>query len=553
MSVKVIKDPIYGYVEINSEVTRGIIDTACFQRLRNIRQTSYAPLYPASFHNRFVHSIGVYHLGQKAFNAAISSLKNSGGLFSAEELANIKRLFGLACLLHDVGHAPFSHTGELFFLADGGSPPRIYNKLTALVGDDTFALDVDSYSKAGKLAASHEIVSCIIALERFGNHIRGSFERDFFSRCVTGHRYINEEKGKHDILNCFIELLNSPIIDVDRLDYIIRDAQTIGFQSVLIDYERLLEGICIIEENGFHRLGFHKKALSIIENAIYAHDTQKKWIQNHPVILYEHFLLQHAMRSIDKYFADTGKRFFSYEALTREGIDFGSKGKVALLADEDVLYMMKSVCSDMLIEEYFARNRRRIPVWKSEAEYKALFEHDLGKKRLDQLERAFKDIEKYLIEHFAIPVIDDALLAYLQAEEGRLVEKRDGEKISAKDYANLMQGNTKIKRWAQCLEKIAADLGIPFDFVIISANKFKSGFLKQDLEKIRIVFPTLDVNAYIKDVSTILTSQEGRDSFFYLFYRKREQTSPEEKRVLATAKDIATALTQELFSTPPED
>ncbi len=553
MSVKVIKDPVYGYVEIDSEVVRGIIDTACFQRLRNIRQTSYAPLYPASFHNRFIHSIGVYHLGNKAFKAAIGSLEEESGLFSAEELINIERLFGLACLLHDVGHAPFSHTGELFFLADGGSPPLIYTKLTALVGDKMFAADVDSYSRAGKSAALHEIMSCIIALERFKDHIRDAFERDFFSRCVTGHRYINEEKGKHDILNCFIELLNSPIIDVDRLDYIIRDAQTIGFQSVLIDYERLLEGVCIIKVDGFHRLGFHKKALSIIENAIYAHDTQKKWIQNHPTILYEHFLLQHAMRGIDKYFANPGKRFFSYEALTREGIDFGSKGRVALLADEDVLHMMKSVCSDMLIDEYFARNRRRIPVWKSEAEYRALFESKLGPSTLDQLERSFKEIEKYLAEHFAIPVIDDALLAYLQAEEGRLIEKRDGKEITEKDYVNLMQGNMKIKRWALCLERIATNLGIPFDFVIISANKFKSGFLKQDLEKIRIVFPSLDMKAYIKDVSTILTSQEGRESFFYLFCRKREQTSPEEKRALATAKDVATALTQELFSMASED
>ena len=320
---------------------------------------------------------------------------------------------------------------------------------------------------------------------------------------------------------------------------------------MLIDYERLLEGICIIEEEGRYCLGFHKKALSIIENAIYAHDTQKKWIQNHPVILYEHFLLQHAMRSIDKYFAEPENRFFSQESLTREGIVFDGKGKVALLADEDVLYMMKSVCSDLLIEEYFARNRRRTPVWKSEAEYRALFEHDLGRKRLDELEVSFKDIEKYLIEHFSIPVVDDALLVHIEAEEKQLIQRRDKKEISELDCASLMQGNMKIKRWALCLKETALALGIPFDFVIISANKFKSGFLKRDLERIRIVFPDLEVNADIKDVSTILTSQESRDSFFYLFYRKGERINPEETSVSGVARDIAVALSQELFSAAP--
>ena len=60
---KQFKDPIYGYVEIPRNYVSEIIDTAEFQRLRRIIQTSYSPLYPSAIHNRFVHSIGVYHLG----------------------------------------------------------------------------------------------------------------------------------------------------------------------------------------------------------------------------------------------------------------------------------------------------------------------------------------------------------------------------------------------------------------------------------------------------------------------------------------------------------
>lgn len=69
MLEKQFKDPIYGYIEIDAAVVSEIIDTPAFQRLKDIRQTSYTPLYPAAYHNRYVHSLGVYHLGKIAFKS----------------------------------------------------------------------------------------------------------------------------------------------------------------------------------------------------------------------------------------------------------------------------------------------------------------------------------------------------------------------------------------------------------------------------------------------------------------------------------------------------
>ena len=66
MRNKKLKDPLYGYIIIPNEIVKNVIDTAPFQRLRRITQTSYSPLYASAVHNRFVHSLGVYHLGRIA-------------------------------------------------------------------------------------------------------------------------------------------------------------------------------------------------------------------------------------------------------------------------------------------------------------------------------------------------------------------------------------------------------------------------------------------------------------------------------------------------------
>lgn len=67
MSKKQIRDPLYDYITLDDPFVQ-LVNTPEFQRLRNIRQTSYEALYPSALHNRFVHSLGVFHLGQKAID-----------------------------------------------------------------------------------------------------------------------------------------------------------------------------------------------------------------------------------------------------------------------------------------------------------------------------------------------------------------------------------------------------------------------------------------------------------------------------------------------------
>jgi HD superfamily phosphohydrolase len=81
---KIFRDPIYGYISIPEKYCKAFIDTPIFQRLRRIEQTSMRVLFPSSRHDRFVHSIGVYYLGQLAF----SYIRKNSEEFFKESIKN---------------------------------------------------------------------------------------------------------------------------------------------------------------------------------------------------------------------------------------------------------------------------------------------------------------------------------------------------------------------------------------------------------------------------------------------------------------------------------
>ncbi len=110
--VKIFKDSVHGYIYVPEYFIRHLIDNIYFQRLRNIDQTRMRVLYPSARHDRFSHSLGVFHLGQKAMEA----LRKDDRLIDDFERHEV--LFLTACLLHDIGHTPFSHSLEELILAN---------------------------------------------------------------------------------------------------------------------------------------------------------------------------------------------------------------------------------------------------------------------------------------------------------------------------------------------------------------------------------------------------------------------------------------------------
>ena len=97
---KAIRDPLYGFIDLSELETR-VIDSEIFRRLQFIKQLSHAYLvYPSAIHTRFEHSLGTVHVSD--------IMAKELGFDKQDDIEKIR----LACLLHDIGHGPFSHLFE---------------------------------------------------------------------------------------------------------------------------------------------------------------------------------------------------------------------------------------------------------------------------------------------------------------------------------------------------------------------------------------------------------------------------------------------------------
>lgn len=552
-----IKDPLYGYIKIVDADIISILNSSAFHRLNDIIQTSYTSVFPASTHTRFTHSLGVYYLGdiaQRALRKSFSSLNVSD--IPDCEFSRIEKLFLLACLLHDVGHSPFSHTGEEFYLEDS-----IWSQLQDTVKNERFSSD----SKGLPFGAPHEIMSALASLKFFPTLFTNDEEKAFFSRCIIGLKY-TDDSASASIKNCFIELLNSKTIDVDKLDYLLRDSFISGFSTMAIDYHRLLSSVCIVEQgtkdgNRKYALAFNKSALSTLEGVILAHDMERKWIQNHPVIQYENYLVRYIISETVKYYKQRGISIFSLFGLSESGChqgislsdftvflkqknrnknvskwldesftefarEFFEKNRIALdtqlrlFSDADILSTAKNCLQkNDIIKEYFDRGARKKSFWKSESEYRILFERGaISYDALKQLENRFQAIENGLKMQGKLPVINEEALQFFKSRQ------------SAQDvfpqYKVVEQNElSAIIALLELLKEFADDHSIPFEFVAISAKQFDTGFNKSDFKEIKVNFPNLNRVTPLKDAINTFDAEKPRSNFFYLYAKIHKRQS----------------------------
>ncbi|MBC7553427.1 MAG: HD domain-containing protein [Taibaiella sp.] len=223
IKVKIVNDPVYGFLRFPEPEIIKIIDHPWFQRLRNIKQMGMAQLvYPGAVHTRLHHSLGACHLMGKA----LDELKTKDIVPDRDECTAAR----LAALLHDIGHGPFSHSLE----------NTIVN-------------------------VPHETLSRLI-MQRMNSEMGGILTKAID---IFGHSYPRK----------YLHQLVSSQLDVDRMDYLTRDSFFTGVSEGVIGYDRILQMLTVrdnelmVEEKGVHSVEKFIIARRLMYWQVYLHKT----------------------------------------------------------------------------------------------------------------------------------------------------------------------------------------------------------------------------------------------------------------------------------------
>lgn len=387
---KIFRDAVHGYISVPDSYCAAFIDTDIFQRLRHIEQTSMRVLYPCAHHDRFAHSLGVFHLGSVAFHFLKRNSAATLPSIKEKDWVSIKSSFHIACLLHDCGHAPFSHTFEKYYDLKSRLDPQLYSSMR----DRHFYDDFEHCSPS-----AHEKTSAILALDVFASSIkqqRGCPK--LVARMILGCLHRGADTDRKKLENCLIQLLNGKAFDVDKLDYTARDTWASGVNNSSIDVQRALSALRVCPYENRFVLAFDKSALSVIQKILDGRNFLFQWIYSHHKVRYDQYLLEAAVkgvaRQINKNNPDSVLcALFNVDAFKRP-VQIGSFSFYQP-SDADLIYLMKLFrCDVPEADEWLSRRHRRKALWKTEPEYHVLF----GGLSCDQKQTVHKKASDF---HFA--------------------------------------------------------------------------------------------------------------------------------------------------------
>lgn len=377
--LKIINDPVHGFIKIPHEILFDIIEHPYFQRLRRISQTGLLNLiFPGATHTRFHHAIGAMHL----MFTALETLKQKGVKISEEEEKGAM----LAILMHDIGHGPFSHALENMLMDDWH-----HEKLSLLLMNDLN----DEFH--GELS---------VAIEMF----KGNYHRQFFNQLISSQ------------------------LDVDRLDYLKRDSFYTGVSEGNINTQRIISMMNVSEE----KLVIDAKGIYSIENFLTARMFMYWQVYYHKTAsLSEHLLVKILARA--KTLILEGEKLPASENL----LYFLEKNKFAKaikediqrfteLDDNDVIQAMKlwQNCDDFVLS-YFCKcvMKRSFPktIISSQPFSKQEIEDKIKKTNL-----YFKTEEGYLL----VDEISRSLLPYNAEKQRIFLLQKNGDKTELTQSEN---------------------------------------------------------------------------------------------------------------------
>ncbi|OGT38261.1 MAG: hypothetical protein A3F12_07380 [Gammaproteobacteria bacterium RIFCSPHIGHO2_12_FULL_38_14] len=226
----VIKDPVHGTMQFTSTEDAWIkpfVDSQNFQRLRHIKQLGLGDyIFPGAVHSRFNHSVGCCYVG--------SQIAHKIGLADEE-----RQLVMIACLLHDIGHGPFSHAFEGIF----------HQKLIQHEDWTPYFLSdykqIDFFNTYNKRNPRHHLTE-----EKF--------------------KFIADMIMHQPVLKRVLADIVSSQLDADRLDYLLRDNHFCGVRYGEFDFRWMLHCMTIVGSNSGERLGITHKGIGVVEHYLMA-------------------------------------------------------------------------------------------------------------------------------------------------------------------------------------------------------------------------------------------------------------------------------------------
>ena len=400
--LKIINDPIYGFITIPSPIIFELIEHKYFQRLRRISQMGMSYMvYPGAHHTRFQHAIGAMHLMQKA----VQTLMFKGVNISAEE----SEALYIAILLHDIGHGPFSHAME-HSIVEG--------------------IDHESISLLFMSELNKEFNNRLtLAIQIFSNN----YHRNFFYQLISGQ------------------------LDMDRLDYLKRDSFYTGVSEGSINSERLISMLNVVND----RLVVEEKGIYSVEKFIIARRLMYWQVYLHKTSLVAEQLLTRLLKRA-KHLVINGivvkasepLSFFLNYTITKKTINSEILNEFAKLDDNDIIAAMKSWrneddfvlsnISKMLLDRELLKIE--IQIEEFDAEYLNESKHKLMTRYSITEEEASYFVFKGQITNQAYSMEKETINLYTK-------QKKTIDVANASDHFNLKALSKKVVKNYMCYTK----------------------------------------------------------------------------------------------------
>ncbi|MGG7035800.1 MAG: HD domain-containing protein [Flavobacterium sp.] len=288
--LKILNDPIYGFITIPDTLIYDLVEHPYFQRLRRISQMGLSYLvYPGAHHTRFHHALGCMHIMQKA----IDVIRFKGTEISKEE----ERALCIAILLHDIGHGPFSHAMEHSIVENVNHEAislLFMNKLNEEFG--------------GQLSLAIQI-------------FKGEYHRKFMLQLISSQ------------------------LDMDRMDYLKRDSFYSGVAEGNINSDRLIQMMTVVDDN----LVIEEKGIYSVEKFLMARRLMYWQVYLHKTSLVAELILTKALKRA-KELTEQGQDvkcgevllFFMKNKIELKDFNHEILNKFAQLDDFDIINALKS-------------------------------------------------------------------------------------------------------------------------------------------------------------------------------------------------------------------